>query len=241
MPMPFDPPCFRPEFFFDDDVLSVVRGVMVDDRIVADQWHCDVPLHGSVHQGVHVDYKRPLFAEAPDLELPSYMLVVSFGLVQIAMENGPIEIAPGTHRLPRTEAVRAVEASEIGLRPVPLEVGDVMIRHPWALHRGSPNTTDTPRALVSIRYVRRWYADESREVSMLPRAVWETLPPEQQDMMRFPRGDQGFLLIAQFGESRPPRCCSPPGGARTRSEPTEPAPCSESRPHLDAQSWRPAE
>jgi len=35
LPMPFDPPCFAPEFFFDPGVLSVIRGVM-DTRVVAD-------------------------------------------------------------------------------------------------------------------------------------------------------------------------------------------------------------
>lgn len=188
LPMPFDPPCFAPDFFFDDDVMGIVRGVM-DDRIVADQWGCDVPLRGSDYQGVHVDYQRPLFGEAPDLSLPAYLMVVSFGLVRITLENGPIEIAPGTHRMPRQQALRALEAADIGMLPVPLEIGDVLIRHPWVLHRGSPNRTDTPRALVSIRYVRRWYADSSREVESLPRAVWDSLTPERQQMMRFPIRD----------------------------------------------------
>jgi hypothetical protein len=184
-PMPFVPPCFKPEFFFDHEVLSIVRALM-DDRVVADQWSCDVPLRGSDYQGIHVDYQSPLFAEDPDLALPVYMLVVSFGLVQIGREHGPIEIATGTHRMPRAEALRAVEAGEIGLQSVPLEIGDVLIRHPWALHRGSPNITDTPRALATIRYVRRWYVDGSRDVNMLPRALWASLTPEQQSVMRFP-------------------------------------------------------
>jgi ectoine hydroxylase-related dioxygenase (phytanoyl-CoA dioxygenase family) len=188
LPMPFEPPCFVPEFFFDDEVLSIVRRVMAD-RVVADQWGCDVPLRGSDYQGVHVDYQRPLFEEAPDLSLPAYALVVNFGLVRIAPEHGPIEIAPGTHRMPRKEALRAVEAGEIRMQPVPMEIGDVLIRHPWALHRGTPNTTDTARALVAIRYVRRWYADSSREVNSLPRAVWESLTFEQRDLMRFPIAD----------------------------------------------------
>ena len=110
LPMPFEPPCFVPDFFFDNEVLSIVRGSM-DDRVVADQWGCDVPLRDSDYQGVHVDYQRPLFSEAPDLSLPAYVLVVSFGLVRITPENGPIEIAPGTHRMPRKEALRAVEAA----------------------------------------------------------------------------------------------------------------------------------
>jgi hypothetical protein len=185
LPMLFEPPCFVADFFFDHEVLSIVRGVM-DDRIVADQWGCDVALRGSDYQGAHVDYQRPLFGEAPDLSLPAYALVVSFGLVRITSENGPIEIAPGTHRLPRKEASRAVAASEIAMCPVALETGDVLIRHPWALHRGSPNVTDTPRALASIRYVRRWYADDSREVNCLPRSVWASLTPAQQSVMRYP-------------------------------------------------------
>lgn len=185
VPMPFEPPCFAPEFFFDDTILGVVRAVM-DDRIVADQWGCDVPLNGSGFQAVHMDYAKPLFSDKPDLSLPPFMLIVSFGLNRIARENGPIEIATGTHRLPRGEAISMVEAGEIELEPVGLEVGDVLIRHPWALHRGSPNTTPIPRALVSIRYVRWWYADDSRNVNVIPREIWEALTPEQQHVMRFP-------------------------------------------------------
>jgi hypothetical protein len=182
LPMPFAPPCFAPDFFFDNEVLSIVRGVM-DETVVADQWGCDVPLRGSDYQGAHVDYRRPLFSEAPDLPLPPVLLVVSFALVPITIENGPIEIAPGTHRMSRKDAL------EIGMQPVPLEIGDVLIRHPWALHRGSPNRTDTPRPLVSIRYTRPWYADGSREVESFPRAVWDTLTPAQQQLMRFPVHD----------------------------------------------------
>lgn len=188
LPMPFEPRSFIPDFFFDNDVLRIMRGVM-DDRVVADQWGCDVSVRGSDYQGIHVDYQRPLFGEAPDLSLPVYMLVVSFGLLRITLESGPIEIAPGTHRMPRREALRAVEAGEIEMQSVPLEIGDVFIRHPWALHRGSPNTTNTPRALACVRYVRRWYVDNSREVDSLPHTVWESLTPEQQSVMRFPVGD----------------------------------------------------
>jgi ectoine hydroxylase-related dioxygenase (phytanoyl-CoA dioxygenase family) len=185
IPMPFEPPCFTPEFFCDAGVLSVVRGVM-DERVVADQWGCDVPLRGSENQEAHVDYQRPLFAEAPDLWLPLYMLVVSFGLIRITPAHGPIEIAPGTHQMRREEAVRAVKSGEIEMQPVPLEIGDVLIRHPWALHRGTPNTTGTPRALVTVRYVRSWYADNSREVNSIPRRMWQSLTPAQQGLLRFP-------------------------------------------------------
>jgi Phytanoyl-CoA dioxygenase (PhyH) len=184
-PMPFGRPCFAPEFFFDDTIVRIVRRAM-DDRVVADQWGCDVPLEGSDYQEVHADFARPLFAEVPDLLLPPYCLVVSFGLQRITTDNGPIEIAPGTHRLPREMAFKAVEARTITLQPVPLDVGDVLIRHPWALHRGSPNRTAVPRALVTVRYARRWYADDSRDVCSIPRSVWGSMTREQQQIMRFP-------------------------------------------------------
>lgn len=185
LPMTFQHPCFTPEFFFDAAVLNIVRGAM-DERIVADQWGCDVPLLGSENQEAHVDYQRPLFAELPDLHLPPYMLAVSFGLVRITNAHGPIQIAPGTHRMAREEGIRAVQSAEIEMQPVPLEIGDVLIRHPWALHRGTANSTDTPRALVTIRYVRRWFADSSREINSMPLAIWRLLTPEQQNVMRFP-------------------------------------------------------
>jgi ectoine hydroxylase-related dioxygenase (phytanoyl-CoA dioxygenase family) len=185
VPMSFHRPCFTPEFFFDAHVLDVVRGAM-DERFAADQWGCDTPIRGSEYQNAHVDYQRPLFLELPDLFLPPYMLVVSFGLVPITQPLGPIEIAPGTHRMPREKAIRAVQSGEIEMQPILLDLGNVLIRHPWALHRGTPNTTDTPRALVTIRYVRHWYADSSREVNTIPQAVWQSLSPAQRSVMRFP-------------------------------------------------------
>src|SRR5262249_385197 len=54
LPMPFESPCFTPQFFFDVDVLRIVHGIM-DERVVADQWGCDVPLCGSEYQEPHVD------------------------------------------------------------------------------------------------------------------------------------------------------------------------------------------
>ncbi len=188
MAVPFQTPIFSPEFFFSPTILEMVRSTL-DDRAVADQWSCDTPVLGSQYQHVHVDYHRPLFPEIPDLPLPPYMLAVSFGLVRIGEEHGPIEIAAGTHRMKREEAQRGVTTGEIPLQQVPLEIGDVLIRHPWALHRGTPNRTSTPRALLTIRYVRRWYEDRSRDVLSIPISVWESLTEDQERVLSFPIGE----------------------------------------------------
>ena len=139
LPMPFDSPCFAPEFFFDSRVLSIVRNLM-GEQVDADQWGCDVPLRGSEYQQLHQDYQRPLFPELPELVLPPYAIIVSFGLCPITRENGPIEIAPGTHRLTKEQVLCAADNSETSVESVPLNIGDVMIRHPWAsieVHRTS--------------------------------------------------------------------------------------------------------
>ena len=183
--MPFGSPCFAPQFFFNHEVLAIVRGLM-GDRIVADQWGCDVPVRESEYQEFHVDYQRALFSELSDLVLPPYAIVVSFGLVRIPRERGPIEIVPGTHRMTRAAALEAIQTKKIDAQAVPLELGDVLIRHPWAWHRGTPNTTGIPRALCTIRYVRHWYADASRDVEEIPRTTWESLTAEQQSLTRFP-------------------------------------------------------
>jgi ectoine hydroxylase-related dioxygenase (phytanoyl-CoA dioxygenase family) len=183
--MPFERPWFSPAFFVDPDILRVVRAVM-DGGVVADQFGCDVPLAGSEYQRAHVDYAHPLFREVPDLVLPPFALVVSFGLGAIGPEDGPIEIAAGTHSWPRSRADAAIASDDLRLESVHLAPGDVLIRNPWALHRGTPNRTQAPRFLVSIRYVRRWYADDSREVEAIPRALWESLPTDCRQVMRFP-------------------------------------------------------
>ena len=185
IPMPFHPPCFAPDFFFNKTILHIVQALL-GPRILIDQWGCDVPLKGSVHQDIHADFQRPLFPEIPDLQLPAYMLMVSFGLMKIDMDKGPIEIAAGTHLLSREEGINKVKSGLIRLVPVTLEIGDVLIRHPWTLHRGTPNLTSIPRALVSLRYVRNWYADQSREVNPVPLAIWKSLDIKQQNLMRFP-------------------------------------------------------
>ena len=88
--------------------------------------------------------------------------------------------------MPREEAINAVETSKINMCPVPMDIGDILIRHPWTLHRGTPNNTDIPRLLVTIRYVRNWYTDDSREVNSIPASVWNSLTSEQRNMLRFP-------------------------------------------------------
>jgi hypothetical protein len=51
---PFNPLCFAPEFFFDSEILNIVRRVM-DERVVADQSGCDVSAFGSKNRNIQMD------------------------------------------------------------------------------------------------------------------------------------------------------------------------------------------
>ncbi len=171
LPMPFEPPCFTAQFFFDPAVLAIVRGLM-DDRVVADQWGCDVTLRGSEYQAAHVDYQRPLFPEAPDLALPPYAVVVSFGLVRIAPEHGPVEIAPGTQRMtrpaprsPRTETAsvpqKPAQAGAGGQvsPPPPAAAAPPADRRPGRASRGGPEGGSAARAKDRVRRHRSGRGD----------------------------------------------------------------------------------
>ena len=54
-----------------------------------------------------------------------------------------------------------------------------------AKQRANRDQREHHRALVSIRYVRHWCADNSREVNHFPAPLGETLTPEQESVMRF--------------------------------------------------------
>ena len=79
-----------------------------------------------------------LFPENPDLQHPPAILAVNFPFIDVTPAHGPFEVARGTHLIPKTEALRRIEDGEIPLEPLLMNAGDVLIRDPRCLHRGTP-------------------------------------------------------------------------------------------------------
>ena len=184
--MPFDPPCFAPDFFFDEAILRIVRGAYGRSgrrRPVGVRRSC---------RGVGVSGRSRRLRETVVHEWPELVAAAAYARRQLraftdcASRRANRDRAWDSPDAARRGVARCKERDYATSTSVELDVGDVLIRHPWALHRGSPNMTSTPRALVSIRYVRRWYADDSRDVNRIPRAVWNTLTDAQRRIMRFP-------------------------------------------------------
>lgn len=179
--LPFTAPFADPAFYEDDDILGIVSRLVGADGVMC-QLATDTPLNGSDYQDLHRD-APPLFPEW-GRETPPFQLAVNFPLVDVTPENGPFEHVPGTHMLPKDEAMRRIEAGEAAIEPVLMAVGDVMIRDVRHIHRGTPNHTDTPRPMVVMGYSRRWLFRPEVAIR-IPQAEWDQLSDRARQWLRF--------------------------------------------------------
>jgi ectoine hydroxylase-related dioxygenase (phytanoyl-CoA dioxygenase family) len=179
--LPFTQPFSEPLIYEDDDVLAIVEGLVGEDPVMC-QLATDTPLVGSDYQDVHRD-TPPLFPET-GRETPPFQLAVNFPLVDVTVENGPFEVARGTHMMSKEEGLHRLSIGEVKLEPITMRLGDVIIRDVRALHRGTPNKTEEPRPMVVIGYSRRWLFRP--EVSIrVPRAALDTLTERARRLLRF--------------------------------------------------------
>ena len=179
--LPFTAPFADPSIYEDDDILALVELLVGKDAVMC-QLATDTPLLGSEYQDVHRD-APPLFPET-GTETPPFQLAVNFPLVDITLENGPMEITRGTHMISKEEGLRRMESGELKLEPVTMQLGDVMIRDVRGLHRGTPNHTEIPRPMVVIGYSRRWMFRPEVSIN-IPRATLDTLSERARHLLRF--------------------------------------------------------
>ena len=195
--LPFHGLWADPQIIDNDAIMAVVSQLVGDDGVLC-QLATDTPLKGSDYQPVHRDTQL-LFPET-GVETPPYQLAVNFPLVDVTLDNGPMEMAEGTHMLSKSEGMRRVEAGEAPLRPVLLNRGDVMIRDVRHLHRGTPNPSDTPRPMVVIGYSRRWLYRPEVQIRV-PRETLRNLPERAQRWLRFNPVFESTAEAAEEAES----------------------------------------
>jgi hypothetical protein len=186
--LPWAPPFADPDVFANPVVLAVLDRVFAQEYVLV-QLGADTAGPGSEYQETHRDY-RPLFDDT--FVTPLYALAVNFPLVEVTPDNGPFEMARGTHVLPRDQGIAKVESGELPLEQFLAQPGDVSIRTPLALHRGTPNRTQAPRPVVVLGYVMHWLHTPKVELD-IPRATYEAWPPET---LRLLRGD----VVEQLGD-----------------------------------------
>lgn len=125
---------------------------------------------GSTSQPLHMD--RPFAWKSPEEAAqagqswppPTTTLSCSVALDEISLDNGATEIYPGTHHA--TEVIELLQGSRLEAHPALLEkwgppqrmlipAGGVVFRDPRMWHRGVPNPSANPRAMLALTYHSR--------------------------------------------------------------------------------------
>jgi hypothetical protein len=171
--LPWVEPFADPDVFAHPSVLGVLDRVFAQEYALV-QLGADVAAPGSEYQEVHRDY-RPLFDET--FVTPLYALAVNFPLVEVTSENAPFEMARGTHVLTREQG------AQHRLEPLLAQPGDLTIRTPLALHRGTPNLTDAPRPMVVLGYAMHWLRTPEVDLTV-PRTLYERWPEQTRRLLR---------------------------------------------------------
>lgn len=177
--LPWLPPFANVEVFANPVILGVLDRIFAQEYVMV-QMAADVPLQGSTYQDVHRDYP-PLFSD--HIVTPLYALAVNFPLVDVTEENGPFQMARGTHVLPREEGLAKIHTGEIRMESFHMKLGDVMIRTPLALHCGTPNVTPEPRPMVVMGYVMPWLYTPNIDLT-IPQVYYQSLPERVKNMLR---------------------------------------------------------
>ena len=181
--LPFERPFYQSDIHGDPDIIAIVRKLIGDDAEMV-QYASDTPAKGSVTQEWHGDVAA-LFPEEPEHVPPPAIITVNFSFVDVCEENGPFEVADGSHLVPREQALESVGKGEYPLRKLLLRIGDMLIRDPRCVHRGTPNTTDTPRPVAVFAFERAWYHMISRRFhNPVSRPFYETLSELEQQVLK---------------------------------------------------------
>jgi ectoine hydroxylase-related dioxygenase (phytanoyl-CoA dioxygenase family) len=102
---------------------------------------CNFNLPGSHTQHYHID--RPFTRD---------FMIVNVAVVDTVIENGAIELIPGTHKQFYKYTRFVLERRHRGGVRVPMNRGDVLIRSSNVWHRGMTNRTSVPRPMLAMTW-----------------------------------------------------------------------------------------
>jgi hypothetical protein len=182
--LPFEMPFADPAVFEDADILDILERAAEGD-LVMPELAVDTPLQGSDYQLIHRDHAQ----RSPDLPHANpakpFQFAVNFPLVDITLDNGPLEMVPGTHLLTDEECKSRIKTGEMDrlLTPLFMSLGDVMLRDVRTLHRGTPNQTQVPRPMVVVGYNRVEHRRPQLRID-IPQATQEHLSSRARQLLR---------------------------------------------------------
>ncbi|MEO6238916.1 MAG: phytanoyl-CoA dioxygenase family protein [Vicinamibacterales bacterium] len=102
---------------------------------------CNFNLPHSVAQHYHADRN-----------FLDYFMIANVAVVDTTIENGAIDIIPGTHKKFYKYWRFAVERAARGSKRIEMKQGDVLVRTSNVWHRGMPNFTNAPRPMLAFTW-----------------------------------------------------------------------------------------
>jgi hypothetical protein len=102
---------------------------------------CNFNIPGSHAQHYHTD--RPFSRD---------FMILNVALVDTVIENGAIDMIPGTHKRFYRYKEFVVERPYRNHKRLPLNRGDVLVRNSNVWHRGMPNRTSVPRPMLAFTW-----------------------------------------------------------------------------------------
>jgi ectoine hydroxylase-related dioxygenase (phytanoyl-CoA dioxygenase family) len=102
---------------------------------------CNFNLPGSVAQHYHADRN-----------FMDHFMIANVAVVDTDLQNGAIDLIPGTHKKFYKYWRFATERAYRGSQRFPMQQGDVLIRTSNAWHRGMPNFTSVARPMLAFTW-----------------------------------------------------------------------------------------
>jgi ectoine hydroxylase-related dioxygenase (phytanoyl-CoA dioxygenase family) len=102
---------------------------------------CNFNLPGSHAQHYHTDHP-----------FPREFMIANITVVDTVIENGAIEVVPGSHKRPYKYSQFVIERPHRNSKRVPMKRGDLLVRSSNVWHRGMPNRTSVPRPMLAMTW-----------------------------------------------------------------------------------------
>ena len=154
-------------------------------------------LHRDVGAGDFVDQSGRLTI----WDLPPFAVTLNFPMVDFDSDVGPIRQIPGTQSTRQMPPPVSEEPTWMKLSTVlGLKAGGVIVRDLRAWHGGTPNLSDTIRAIPNVEYHAPWFMESRRCKQTMPFDRWVELSEHGRHICRFIHCQEGEVPPQLRGE-----------------------------------------
>ena len=131
--------------FFED-----ITGEHIDDYEIKTGGNLNLP--DSKNQFFHTDgnwYPR--------------MIIFNFATIDINLNNGPIEILEGSHKMEYPYWKFLLKKKDFLSKKITMNKGDILIREHRLWHRGTKNFSNSSREMIGILFVKKLYKEKTKK------------------------------------------------------------------------------